>query len=400
METITFIAILVMIGFLMYTIYKSKKEEPNEGLDSLKGENVQLKFELSQKDQKIGELTKSFETEKTKKDDLSGQNKILYVENEKLKKDVQVRDEKVDNQNKKITIFETEKKQKELEVQKQIDKLDSAEKALVDEKARIRKEDEERQVKESDERDRMWNEHEEEVVRLLSEICKNPEHAFTFYNNKNLPDGFDGKLKPDFMIDFLGQYMIFDPKTSRSNNLQTYLDTQVKDAVKKYKSNSQINKTVFFVVPTVAVSTLKKFHYYEDGYTFFIVSPEALMPIVASLKKITNYEFAENMDPQEKENIINLIAEFDHHINFRNAVDLILTQSGINVLNKASELVPELEEDIKQKKSQKRLNNIKPNDIKRLMYDKDTQQRDIRKIVAPKAQIDEENIEKLSEIVI
>ena len=58
----------------------------------------------------------------------------------------------------------------------------------------------------------MWNEHEHVVVSQLTDLCAKPQLKFTTYDNTNLPDDFDGSIKPDFLIDFLGQYIIFDAK--------------------------------------------------------------------------------------------------------------------------------------------------------------------------------------------
>lgn len=373
------------------------KAGPNA--DNLKEENIILKQENSGLEQKTGELQKQLENERTDKNKLLGENKRMYIEIQELKKDFQVSDTKNSELKEELTKFRSKAEQKEIEFKDQINKLQSAQKSLEDEQMRVRKEDEKRLEKESEERDRIWNEHESEVKRKLTEICKTPEYSFQYFDNTHLPEDFDGKLKPDFMIDFLGQYMIFDPKTSRSDNLQIYLDDQVKKTVEKIKDSTQIHKTIFFVVPTHAIESLKKLHYYEQGYTFFIISPEALMPVITSLKRITSYEFAEKLDPQERENIVNLIAEFDNHINFRNAADILLAQSGINALNKASQFVPNLENDIQQQKSKMRSPNLKPNDIKRFMLSTENQHRAIKDIVSPKSDISGEVIESASEVI-
>ena len=397
MEIAVLILMVVLIGGVGLLYTKLQKNSPD--FSNEKEQNALLKQENSRLEQKIGELQSQLATEKTTKDSLSGENKRMYVEIQNLKKDLQVSEEQNSGFKQELTKFKSKADQKEVEFKDQINKLQSAQKSLEDEQIRVRKEDIERDEKEKQERDRMWNEHENDAIRQLGEICKTPEYSFQYYDNTHLPEDFDGKLKPDFMIDFLGQYMIFDAKTSRSENLQLYIDGAVKDTVNKIKDSPSIHKTIYFVVPTDAVQTLKKFHYYEQGYTFFVVSKEALMPVIASLKRITSYEFAEKLDPQERENIVNLVAEFDNHIRFRNAADILLAQSGINILDKASQLAPSLEDDVQNRKSKMRLTNLKPNDIKRLMLSTENQHRDIKTIISPKADITDEVIETASEII-
>jgi len=396
METFVLAVVILLVGAVLY--YRLSQAGPASDA-GLKEENILLKQERANLEQKTGELLRQLETEKSEKNKFSGENKRMYVEIQELKKDLQVLDTRSGELKEELTKFKSKAEAREVEFKDQINKLQTAQTSLEDEKTRIRKEDAQRLEDEKADRDRMWNEHESEVKRKLTEICKIPEYSFQYYDNTHLPEDFDGKLKPDFMIDFLGQYMIFDPKTSRSDNLQIYIDDQVKKTVEKIRDSALIHKTVFLVVPTHAIESLKKLHYYEQGYTFFIVSPESLMPIISSLKRITSYEFAEKLDPQERENIVNLIAEFDNHISFRNAADIILAQSGANVLNKASQLVPDLGEEVKQKKSKMRLTNLKPNDIKKLMLSTDNQHRAIKNLISPKSEVSNSLIESASEVI-
>ncbi len=351
---------LIGIGALIYLSFKKEKPQQDDG--------------------RIRELEAEVKAEKSRKDELAGKNKQLFAQLTKM--------EAANTElSKKVAKYEAEESKQKKELEQKIEKLDTSQKALEDEKTRIRREDEERAEKELAERDRMWAEHEEKVLKDLNDLCNLPEYGFDTYNNKNLPQDFDGKLKPDFMIGFLDQFVIFDAKVSRSDNLQNYITTQVKSTATKIKGNSKIYNTVFFVVPTEAIGTLKKLYYYEEGYSFFVISAEAIPPVLASLKKIQNYEFAEKMDPQERENIINLIAEFDHHINLRNAMDLALAQHGINVLDKKESLPEELQEDINLKKSKMRIVKVNETDLKPLMLSTERQQSSIDKTVKPKPKI-------------
>lgn len=122
-------------------------------------------------------------------------------------------------------------------------------------------EEERNRAEREEERDRIWNEHENAVIATLSELCKQPHLHFTSYSNNNLPDEFDGKLKPDFLIDFLGQYVVFDAKASKAESLQTYINDAVKTTAEKIKKNGRIYPHVFLVVPTEAIGELKKLIY-------------------------------------------------------------------------------------------------------------------------------------------
>lgn len=383
-----FISIILIAG-LGFLIFNQLKTQNTGNSQETVRENERLKSELAQVSQKLSQTESELKQEKSEKDKLSGQNKEMWAAKTKLE---QQKEELAD----KVAKFEANEARKEKELESKLKILDSSKESLEDEKQRIRREDEERVQKEIEERDRMWNEHENAVISTLNEICRSPEYNFKTFDNTNLPEGFDGSLKPDFMIDFLDQYIIFDAKSSRSDNLQTYLNDNVKKTAKKLKGKSEIYPSVFFVIPTEAISELKKTYFYEDGFTFYIISPEAIAPIFAALKKISNYEFAEQMSPQDRENIVNLLAEFDYHINLRNAFDILSAKIGVNILEKAKQLDPEMQDEIAMKKSEIRLENFTPTEIKKLLDAKSQTER-IHKFISPKAEIDKKDIEELTE---
>jgi len=197
------------IGILLFFQWKQRQ--------NIRGTDVSiLQKELAEKSKELTEVKKELEKEKEGKSTLSGQNKELYaqVTNLKAEKNSLIKEnEKLQTQ---VTKTEAGREQKEKEYSQALQKLDEAKKSLEEERKRVIREDEERKKQELEERDRMWNEHEHVVVSQLTDLCAKPQLKFTTYDNTNLPDDFDGSIKPDFLIDFLGQYIIFDAKISCS----------------------------------------------------------------------------------------------------------------------------------------------------------------------------------------
>jgi len=362
-------------------------------------ENAQMKAELTEKNKKLGELTQELQTEKSEKDQLSGKGKQLFVEITTLKEKHDSLIKEKERVTQELVHFQAEEKRKTESFDKKISQLDEAKNALEDEKKRIRKEDEEEAEQEKANRDRMWSEHEENVKSTLFELAKRPQYNFQSYDNKNLPEGFGGKFKPDFMIEFLGQYIIFDAKVSRSDSLQTYVNNQIKSTAEKINNDAKIYPMIFFVVPTDAIALLTKTHFQEQGYEFFIISPEAIPMLLSAFKKISAYELAEQMDPRDRENIVTLIAEFDHHINMRNALDIIASQTGIAVLSKVQNLKKDLKVEIQMKKGKMRIQPPSPTELKTLMLDTDTQQDEINTLTSPQASIPEQFLDSVGGIV-
>ena len=128
--------------------------------------------------------------------------------------------------------------------------------------------------------------------------------------------------------------------------------------------------------------------HYEGGFTFYIISPESIAPVLACLKRITEYELAEQFDPQERENIVNMLAKLDFHINERNTFDVLMARRGKEVLYDAGKLYPEISKEVSLKKEKMRLPNFKPSEIKRLIRSIAAREEEVEELTAPKAAID------------
>lgn len=341
----------------------------------------------------IAELKKDLEAEKREKNELSGKGKELYDRFKNLEAEYKATVKERDQLQKTINKFETTAEHKEKEHRDMVQKLENAEKALEKERQRVIKNEEEARAEAEAERDRLWNDHENTVIATLADLCKLPHLQFKTFSNNNLPDDFDGSLKPDFLIDFLGQYVIFDAKVSKSQSLQTYIDDQVKKTAVKIKKNDKIYPHVFLVVPSEAISELKKHVYPHDSFYFYVVARESLAPILASLKRISTYELAETLDPQKRENIINMLADLASHVSYRNAHELILTKMGTETLERVARTDPEIAMEVEQKRIEKKMNGLSPSDIKRIAGSLTEQNAEIVSLASPKASVSKKMIE-------
>lgn len=355
-----------------------------------------LKAELDRRTQELGELKNQIEQLKAEKNELSTNGKNIFAQLKNIESDHKALMKERDGLSVRVSKFEAESEQRQKRHEDMATKLEEAKAALEDEKVRIRREDEERQQQKMEDRDRMWNDHEQDVVALLGGLTKKEHCEFTSYSNTNLPEGFSGSLKPDFMIEFLDQYIIFDAKVSRSQDLQNYIKESVKKTALKIKGNQKIYSTVFLVVPTDAVATLKQMSFYEEGFMFYIVSPEALEPILASLKRMESYEFTEGIDPQERENIVDLVAAFDFHVSTRNAHELQMIYHGLETLHKAQNANPELMAEAMIKKAKMRNLNLSTAETKELVANPKEVAQQLLELVEPKAKITQEDLGNVS----
>lgn len=347
-----------------------------------------LEKEIEAKTTEIATLYAQMKEEQSQKDEIKGKNKQMFVEQTNLKAQLESATKDNATLEKRIAQHDADQKRKDTEHEKKLQELIEAKNSLQDERDRVRKEEEVRLEEELAERDRLWNEHEVTVCTLLSDLCSRPEYGFRTYDNKNLPEEFDGTLKPDFMVEFLGQYIIFDAKVSRSDNFQNYINTQVKNTVAKVKKYPSIYSTIFLVEPTEAIALLKKTTYYEGGYTVYIISPESIGPILASLKKITTYELADKFDPEEREGFINWIAKLDYHINVRNAFDIALAEKGSELLQNTRTQNPTIGREVEEINKKVRFARPSDTEIKKAISSLEAQDEKIQQLTAPKAAIE------------
>lgn len=347
----------------------------------------------------IAKLEKDLESAKEKLMKNEGAGKQMFIELQQVKAKLEAGEKEKVLLQKMVTKFETNREHQEEEHRDMVNKLQNAERALEKERQRvIENEADQRRIAE-EERDRLWNDHENDVITTLVDLCKQPHLQFTSFSNNNLPDDFDGSLKPDFLIDFLGQYVVFDAKASKAQSLQTYIDDQVKKTSEKMKKNDKIYPHVFLVVPTEAIGELKKLMYAKDQYTFYVVSREALSPILASLKRISTYELAETLDPQKRENIINTLAELVTQINMTSATSLITTKRGVEVIARMQQTDPGLSAEVDQKTKEKMVSAYSPVEIKRLASSITAQNAEIASLGSPKPKVSKKSIEAAESIV-
>lgn len=270
--------------------------------------------------------------------------------------------------NRQITEFETRKKENEEKYERKVEAVNSIHEQLENAKKAA---DESRITEINDRLQRMkqtWQRHEKDVENLIRGICK--RHQIEYIDKEKTP--FRGK--PDNTIQICGEYIIFDAKSPESDdlsNFQTYIKTQAENQ-KKYATQENVKKEVFLVVPFNTVEVIQDFRYNFSDHTAFVITPDAVEPIMMSLKKIEEYEFAETLTPDERDNICRTLGKLLHSTKRRMQVDayfweeFLRTFSGLNALPKEFlEKVVQFERSTKMNPPQeKRAKEISERDLR------------------------------------
>lgn len=358
---------------------------------------IRLESELERKSEEIGELKGEIRKISKERDELGGKYEGINLEKTELQSTRKYLEKELREVRDELSRHTAEETRKQKEFEERIHKLASAEKALEDERQRIRREDEEEQVSILEEQARIWNNHEQAVLSRLREICQKPSIGFTLHNNTTLPASFT-KLKPDAIIPFLGQYVVFDAK--KSKNIGTYILDQVKSTARKYQGITEIYPTVFFVVPMDELRELRTLSFVEEGFSFFIIAPESIEPILASFRKISEYDTIAEFDPQDRETIVSLIANYDRHISLQNAANILLTRESIGLMGSKDGLHPEIQKEIANKKEGMRTKKLNEGELKKIAQSMGEQERLVEGFLSPKAAIEKKEMEEVRKALI
>lgn len=399
--------ILIAISILIFLQVRPQEGEQNEKVDQLEKEREEWIAERArltvERDQKLSELAKimsEFDAEKKAKSELEGKGKQLFAQMTACKSDIDFLQKEKTALQEQLSKYEAEKKQNEAKQETLIKNLSHAHEKFESEQKRVIHEDEEDQKKKLEERDRMWNDHENSVLSVLRDVCQKPEIAFPFFDNNNLPEGFHGHFKPDFLVDFLGQYLYLDAKVSRSENLETYLKAQFKSTAEKLKKfDGKIYKNVFFIVPTNAISSVRKRMEVIDGFTFFVISPESIEPVLTAYKRITEYEHIEEFDPEEREKIVEVLANLEHFIRNQNTANILFAQKAFDVLQKKEALSDDLLQQFSLELKNLKPVKLKESDFKKMSESVEEQKKTVHSLTSPEVQVSKEDLREAEKLL-
>ena len=150
------------------------------------------------------------------------------------------------------------------------------------------------------------------------------------------------KGDPDNTLKICDEFVIFDAKSPGTDELKSfpkYINTQA-EAIKKYAGQENVKRDIFLVVPFDTMDVIEQFSFNMGAYYVYVVSVDALEPIIVTLKKIETYEFAKELTPEERENICRIIGTFAHTAKRRIQIDHFFARQFLDVLTKCESDIP------------------------------------------------------------
>ncbi len=293
-----------------------------------------LNLEISKRETSINELKKNNEISSLRISDLFSsaqklESKLTIFENELSR----LNREKTELSNK-IAKFEQADQTRTEEFQKNVTAVNTIRTSLENDRNKL-SDDRVREKEEQFEKIRQtWQNHEEIVKSVLRNICRS--HLIEYV--ESVP--FKGN--PDNTIMIAGEYVIFDAKSPAGNDLENfpkYLKIQT-ESVKKYVKQENVKSDIFLVIPSNTLDVISQFSYNMGDYYVYLITVDSLEPIILSLKKIENYEFAEQMTPDERENICRIIGKFSHIAKRKIQIDYFFSYQFLDILSKCNTDLP------------------------------------------------------------
>ena len=324
----------ILFGFIGLAIYLKKPENgPEAQLEEKDAKILVLEKEVSERNTTITNLNKQLEIAAARAEDFDQIKLEKAAINERL---AQVDRDRNTLKNENIA-YQKAEEGRQKEVSKSIASALTLQESLEAEKSRL---NDERVQEKEDALKKMklkWSDHEKDVQNHLQLICRN--NVITYVSQEDFPHP---RNKPDNSIEIMDQLIVFDAKSPANDDLSNfpkYIKNQTEN-LKKYAKHDNVKNDLFLVIPSNTLEVIDQFHYNIGDYNVYIISKDALEPVVLSLKKIEEYEFADKLSPEDRDNVCRIIGKFAHTTKRRIQVDEFFAREFLDTLSKAGSQLP------------------------------------------------------------
>ena len=325
------VLVVLVAGFAL--VYFKKESVTEDNLEEDKNRILELEKSLASKETEAKQQQQNIDIANAK----TNAFEQVKTENTTLKEKLSNTEHERNNLKNENIFLKKEEEVRNENFRKSIESTNTLQDSLKTEIARV---NDERVKTEQIRLEKMklsWSEHERDIQNHIQLICKN--HIIKYVEKENFPHP---KHKPDNSIEIMDQLIVFDAKSPGSddlNNFPNYIKLQT-ESLKKYAKHDNVKKDLFLVIPSNTLQVINKFTYNIGDYNVYIVSKDALEPIILSLKKIEDYEFADKLSPEERDNVCRIIGKFAHTTKRRIQIDQFFAEEFLDTLNKAGTQLP------------------------------------------------------------
>jgi hypothetical protein len=305
-------------------------------------EYKKIETKITEQKSKLEEINNTLTKLQTEKEGL--EKNIVEAEKLSIKKDNQVdnltlkneeHNKKITELNNRVSRFESIEEERTNDYEKKIAQLDQVKNDLDAERTKL---NDDRLKEKQDQFDKMkkqWSDHESDVEQKIKMICQN--HVINYI------DKVPFKGSPDNTIEICEEFIIFDAKSPANDDLSNfpkYIKIQT-DNVKKYANQEAVKKDIFLVIPSNTIDLISQLIYNMGDYNVYIITKDSLEPIIVSLKKLEEYEFADQLSPEERDNICRVLGRFAHTTKRKIQIDQFFANQFLDLLVKCKNDLPD-----------------------------------------------------------
>jgi len=325
------VLILLVAGFAL--VYFKKESVTEDNLEEDKKRILELEKSLIAKETEVKQQQQNIDIANAK----TTAFEQVKIENTIFKEKLSNIEQERNNLKNENIFLKKEEENRNETLRKSIESTNTLQESLTKEKERLNDE----RVKETEDRlEKMkwtWGEHEKDVENHLQLICRN--HVIKYISQEDFPHQ---RNKPDNSIEIMDQLIVFDAKSPANDDLSNfpkYIKLQT-ESLKKYAKHDDVKKDLFLVIPSNTLQVINQFSYNIGDYNVYIITKDALEPIILSLKKIEEYEFADKLSPEERDNVCRIIGKFAHTTKRRIQIDQFFAEEFLDTLSKAGTQLP------------------------------------------------------------
>ena len=325
------VLVVLVAGFAL--VYFKKESVTEDTLEEDKNRILELEKSLASKETEAKQQQQNIDIANAK----TNAFEQVKTENTTLKEKLSNTEHERNNLKNENIFLKKEEENRNETLRKSIESTNTLQESLTNEKERLN----DLRVKETEDRlEKMkwtWGEHEKDVENHLKLICRN--HVIKYISQEDFPHP---RNKPDNSIEIMDQLIVFDAKSPANDDLSNfpkYIKLQT-ESLKKYAKHDDVKKDLFLVIPSNTLHVINKFTYNIGDYNVYIITKDALEPIILSLKKIEEYEFADKLSPEERDNVCRIIGKFAHTTKRRIQIDQFFAEEFLDTLNKAGTQLP------------------------------------------------------------
>ena len=341
------VLVVLVAGFAL--VYFKKESVTEDSFEEDRNRILELEKLLTTKENEAKQQQQNIDIANAKTNDFEQ----VKTENTTLKEKLSNIEQERNNLKNENIFLKKEEENRNETLRKSIESTNTLQDSLKTEIARV---NDERVKKEQERLENMklkWGEHERDIENHIRIICNN--HVIEYIGQEDFPHP---RNKPDNSIEIMDQLIVFDAKSPANDDLSNfpkYIKLQTEN-LKKYAKHDNVKKDLFLVIPSNTLSVINQFTYNIGDYNVYIITKDALEPIILSLKKIEEYEFADKLSPEERDNICRIIGKFAHTTKRRIQIDQFFAEEFLETLQKAKQLPKEILESVIQFENAEKLN--------------------------------------------